>query len=63
MLRNGKMLTFDFDVTDQLRTQPHGGVIVVDGIVIDKEIAEEGSGAFDVGVDDWGDYEPVPLPI
>lgn len=63
MLRNGKMLTFDFDVTDQLRMQPHGGVIVVDGIVIDKEIAEEGSGAFDVGVDDWGEYEPVPLPI
>jgi hypothetical protein len=63
VLRNGKMVTFDFDVTDQVKSQPHGGVIVVRDIEIDEEVAVEGSGAFDVEVDDWGEYEDVPLPL
>ena len=63
VLRNGKMVTFDFDVTDQLKSQPHGGVIVVRDIEIDEEVAVEGSGAFDVEVDDWGPYEDVELPL
>lgn len=63
VLRNGKMQVFNFDVTDQLKSQPHGGVIVVSGIEIDENTATDGSGAFDVEVDDWGDYEDVPLPL
>ena len=63
VLRNGKMVTFDFDVTDQVKSQPHGGVIVVRDIEIDEEVAVEGSGAFDVEVDDWGPYEDVELPL
>lgn len=63
VLRNGKMVTFDFDVTDQVKSQPHGGVIVVRDIEIDEKVAVEGSGAFDVEVDDWGPYEDVELPL
>ena len=63
MLRNGKMMTFEFDVTDQVNSQPHGGVIVVDGIVIKEEDGVQGSGAFDVVVDDWGPYQDIPLPL
>lgn len=63
VLRNGKMVTFDFDVTDQVKSQPHGGVIVVRDIEIEEEVAVEGSGAFDVEVDDWGPYEDVELPL
>ena len=63
VLRNGKMVTFDFDVTDQVKSQPHGGVIVVRDIEIDEQVAVEGSGAFDVEVDDWGPYEDVELPL
>lgn len=63
MLRNGKILTFNFDVTDQVTAQPHGGVIEVGGIVINKDDATGGSGGFDVEVDDWGEYEDVILPI
>ncbi len=63
MLRNGKMKNFNFDITEQVRQQPHGGVIVVDGIKIDAEDGSQGSGSFDVEVDGWGEYEDVILPI
>ena len=63
MLRNGKIVTFDFDVADQVNAQPHGGVIVVKDIVIKEEDGVQGSGSFDVEVDDWGEYEDIDLPL
>ena len=63
MLRNGKTITFDYDVTDQVAKQPHGGVIVVKGIVVEKDDGVSGSGAFDVEVKDWGEYEDIYLPL
>lgn len=63
MLKNGTMLTFDFDVTDQVLAQPHGGVIVVKDIVIKPEEGSQPSGAFDVDVNDWGPYEDIDLPL
>ena len=62
-LKNGIVKIFDFNVTDQIEKQPHGGVIVVDGIRIEKEDGEKGGGGFDVDVDDWGEYEDIPLPL
>ena len=62
-LRNGRMMSFDFDVTDQVEHQPHGGVIEVTGIEIPDSIGQvEGSG-FDVVVEGWGDYVDVDLPL
>lgn len=63
MLKNGKTINFDFDVTDQVAKQPHGGVIVVKDIVVDKSDGTQGSGAFDVEVNDWGEYEDIYLPL
>ena len=63
MLRNGKTVVFEFDVTDQVKAQPRGGVIVVDNIVITDNQGTSGSGAFDVEVDDWGPYEDIVLPL
>ena len=63
MLKNGTMLSFDFDVTDQVLAQPHGGVIVVKDIVVDYEEGTQGSGGFDVSVSDWGPYEDIVLPL
>lgn len=63
MLRNGNMVNFEFDVTDQVNNQPHGGVIVVKDIVINEKDGTQGSGSFDVAVDDWGPYQDVPLPL
>ena len=63
LLKNGKTMVFEFDITDQVKAQPHGGVIVVDNIVINKEDGKEGENAFDVEVNDWGEYEDVELPI
>lgn len=63
MLRNGNIISYDFDVTDQVKAQPHGGVIVVKGIIVEEEDGMQGSGAFDVEVKDWGDYEDVELPL
>lgn len=62
-LKNGEYVSFDYDVTDQVQKQPHGGVIVVSGIVIPDEFTTLGSGAFDVEVDDWGPYEDIPLEL
>ena len=62
-LKNGEYVTFDYDVTDQVNMQPHGGVIVVSGVVIPDDIASSGSGAFDVEVDDWGPYEDIDLML
>jgi hypothetical protein len=63
MLRNGNLVQFDFDVTNQVVAQPHGGVIVVKGIEIKESDGMQGTGAFDVEVDDWGDYEDIELPL
>lgn len=62
-LKNGKTMTFDFDVTDQVAVQPHGGVIIVKGIKIPDDIGMEGGSGFDVNVNDWGDYEDIDLPL
>ena len=62
-LRNGNTIVREFDVTDQVNLQPHGGVIVVDNIVIEDEEGMQGSGSFDVTVDEWGGYENIPLPL
>lgn len=63
LMRNGKTINFDFDVTDQVLAQPHGGVIVVSGIVIEDDLGTSGSGGFDVEVNDWGEYEDIVLPL
>lgn len=63
MLKNGKIKSFDFDVTDQVAAQPQGGVIEVDGIEITDEEGLEGGSGFDVDIDDWGEYEDIELPL
>ena len=62
-LKNGVMMHFDFDVTEQVSRQPHGGVIVVEGIEIPEDVGDAGGGAFDVNVNGWGEYEDVLLPL
>ena len=58
-LKDGSYKQFDFDITEQMQKQPHGGVIVVKGIKIEKPV-EVGSG-FEVEVDDWGPIIDIPL--
>lgn len=60
-LKNGKIFNFDFDVTDQVKIQPHGGVIEVGGVIITNEMGKTESGSFDVTVEDWGPHEDVDL--
>jgi len=60
-LKNGHMLNFDFDVTDQILRQPRGGVIEVGGINIPDELGKEDTGSFDVNVGGWGEYEDVVI--
>ncbi len=62
-LRNGKMLTFDFDVTSQVAVQPYGGVIMVNGVAINDSDGkpEGGNGAFDVDVNPWGPSDDIDI--
>lgn len=62
-LRNGKIISFDFDVTDQVQKQPQGGIIFVRGIKITDDEGKENGSGFDVEVEDWGDYEDIQLPL
>lgn len=63
MLKNGKQLTYTFDVSPGMRAQPRGGILLVEDIVVSDEDGMEGSGGFDPSVEDWGDEIEVPLPI
>jgi len=62
MLRNGRMKTYEFDITDQMARQPRGGVITVRGLTVAEDEIGTDSG-FDVTVDDWGEFEDIDLPI
>ena len=62
-LKNGDYKSFKVDVTPQLREQPRGGVIEVDGLIVsDAEGANKGGG-FNVEVEGWGEYEKIILPL
>lgn len=52
---NGKVMEYTFDVTDQVRSQPYGGVIVVDNIVVDSKDANEDGMGFQPDIEDWVD--------
>lgn len=61
MLKNGKIVNFHFNITDQMSMQPHGGVITVDGIKITPGQGGSGGSGFDVDVDEWGEFEDVDI--
>lgn len=62
-LTNGRLLTFEFDITDQMRDQPRGGVITVEGIGVSDSDGKAGGSGFDASVDDWGDQKDIDLPL
>lgn len=61
MLNNGKTLTYEFDVTDQVNKQPRGGVIVLNDVKIPDEVAKEPNSGFNPAVEEWGDMTNVYL--
>lgn len=65
MLKNGKTVEFNFDIADQLKNQPRGGVIKVGGIRIEEEQAkpEPVESGFDVDLTSWGSGMDVELPV
>ena len=62
MLKNGKTVEFNYDISDQMANQPRGGVITVSGLRIEDEQNASSSG-FEVDINDWGDHEVIDLPI
>lgn len=64
-LKNDKTVNFNFDVTDQIKNQPRGGVIRVSGLKVEMDENEPTSSAgFQVDVSDWTDnVEIIDLPI
>lgn len=57
-LKNGKTKQFTFDITEQMKKQPHGGVILIKDIDLNET---SGGGGFDVGVDGWGESVDVDI--
>lgn len=63
-LKNGRVLNFTFDVTEQVRSQPRGGVITVGGVsVSDEQGAGGGGGGFQPSVEGWGESTDVDLGV
>ena len=60
-LQNGKSFEFNYDIADQILSQPRGGIIRISGIRIEDEQSFSDSG-FDVEVSDWGEHEDIDLP-
>lgn len=58
LLRNGKTLEFNYDISDQLRNQPRGGVIKVTGLRIEDEQDQFQSG-FQVEVTEWDEPDVI----
>lgn len=59
-LTNGKTVTLDHDITDQIANQPKGGVITIPDINISDDMVGGNSG-FQPDVDDWGENTDIPL--
>ena len=63
-LKSGKTMDFDFDITDQIKNQPRGGVIKVGGIVVEDDTPPQTAAGFDVDVTGWDDnVEEIDLPV
>ncbi len=63
LLKNGKILSFDADVTTQMSIQPYGGVIYAGPFEIPDDIGTNNSSGFAVSVDDWGDEQDVDIML
>lgn len=61
-LKSGKTTDFSFDITDQMKHQPRGGVIRISGLKIKDDPAPPSASGFDVDVDGWGDEEVIDIP-
>ncbi|MDE6538122.1 MAG: DUF5119 domain-containing protein [Muribaculaceae bacterium] len=62
LLKNGKTFEFNYDIADQMKKQPRGGLIIVSGLRVEDQIGESESG-FDVDVTDWPEHDVIDLPI
>lgn len=62
LLKNGTTQSFDFDIAEQMKNQPRGGVLLINGIEVEMSEVSSGGG-FDVDVEDWGDVVEIPLPL
>lgn len=64
MLTNGTTMQFNYDVADQIKTQPRGGVIKISGIRVEDEdnSTPMPPSGFDVDLSGWGDVD-VDLPV
>ncbi len=62
-LRSGKTVSYDFDITDQMKNQPRGGTIRVGGIKVEDDAPPQSSSGFQVDVSGWGDKVEISVPV
>lgn len=61
MLKNGKTLSFDVNVSDQMVVQPHGGVIFAGPFEISDKDGESNGSGFSISVNGWGEEKDVDI--
>lgn len=62
LLKNGNTIEFNYDIADQMKKQPRGGVIRISGVRIEDQIGDSDSG-FNVEIVDWPNHDIIDLPI
>jgi len=60
-LRNGNIVNFNCDVSDQVSAQPRGGIIIVKGLEIPESASASTGSGFNAEVTDWGDVQDIPI--
>lgn len=62
-LKNTRTITYHYDCTAQVRSQPQGGIIQIPSVVINPSDANENvnTGGFDINVDPWAN--PIIIPV
>lgn len=61
LLKNGKHLSYDLDVSKYMRAQPRGGILLFPDIEVSDKDGNESSGNFDTDIGEWEDTIDIPL--
>lgn len=63
LLKNGKTVKYDFDISGLMNKQPRGGLIQLPGIEISDETGSSDGSGFNITVDGWGEEQDIDIKL